>query len=161
MFKDIKKTENNINSFFIKSTTLRVILVSVFVFAIFGTTYFWVLNSSLKKEAKEQSAKYEIDIKRASEQYFVLYNHNQKLQKEIQDINLTLIETINSTVDLQVMLQQLNKENVTLYSIQDELVRGINNTNYQLNVLQKSVNKIIKEKQEVLERENEFFLEER
>ena len=149
----IKKISDSLNN------TSKFILALIFVIAIFGNAWLIVKNVTLKKELQKTQKKYNSDIKRSSEQYSILYNKNLSLQSQLQNVNLKLIETINNTVEIQVMIQQIEHENVSLLTIRDRLAVGINKTNSQLKSLQKSVNVLIDKKQKVLDKKTEEFID--
>jgi len=151
MFKNIEKTENNINKFFQKfSFWSKVAFLFIFVLLIIGNVILLSLNTSVRKKLRKTKNIYQKDIERTTEQYQILSNENKKLNNEIQVLGLKLIELDNTKIELQEMIDLINQENITLFSIKDELIRGINRTNYQLENMKSSVGNIIDEKQKKL-----------
>ena len=155
MYKNKKESEIRIENI---NNISKYIIALIFVFSIFANAWLIVQNVSKKKELQELKNKCEKDINRSSEQYSILYNKNNRLQKELQDLEFKLIETMNNTIELTVMLQQLENENVTLYNIKDELTKGVNRTNYQLKSMQKSVNALIDQKQKRLNKQRHHYV---
>jgi len=152
MINDIEKTEEKINNFFRKvDLPTKLLITLVLVISVFLNGLLFLKYANTKTDLKKSEAKYVTDIKRSKEQYSLLYAQNTSLQKQVKDLNLELIKTINNTVDLQVMFQQIYDETVTLYSIKDELSTGIQKTKNQLQKLQTSINTIIENKDNFLD----------
>ena len=152
MYKNIKITDTKNNNI------SKYIIAIIFILSILTNAWLIIENASKKKELQELKNKCEKDINRSSEQYSILYNKNNRLQKQLQDLEFKLIETMNNTIELTVLLQQLENENVTLYNIKDELTKGVNRTNYQLKSMQKSVNSLIDQKQERLNKQRHHYV---
>lgn len=152
MYKNKKITETKNNNI------SKYIVVIIFILSILANAWLIVGNVSKKKELQQIKNNCKKDINRSAEQYSILYNENMRLQKKLQDLNLKLMETMNNTIELTVLLQQLENENVTLYNIKDELTRGVNRTNYQLKSMQKSVNALIDQKQKRLNKQRDYYV---
>jgi len=152
MLKNIEKTEKKINSFFDRLDFItKIVLIAVFVTSILLNSFLVLRYATLKHNYNKLETKSISELERASEQYKKLYSENAYLEKKFKTLNLELIKTINNTVDLQEMLNQILNEAVTLYSIKDELDSGIKKTTKQLNSLQKIINSMIDEKQQLLD----------
>ena len=159
MSNNLEKSDQRITNFSENINNVsKFILVLIFIFAILGSAWLTVKNVALKKELQKTQKNYKRDIKRSTEQYSIIYNKNLMLEQQLQNVNLKLIETINSTVEISLMLQQIENENVSLLLIRDKLADGINKTNYQLKSLQKSVNIVIDKKQEILDGKSNYML---
>jgi len=151
MFKDIEKTEKNINKFFRKfNFWSKVAFLFIFGFSIITNIVLLSINSSVRYKLHKTENNYQKDIKRTTEQYQILSNENKKLNNEIQALGLKFIELDNTKIELQEMVSLINQENITLYAIKDELLRGITRTNNQLENMKTSVGSIIDKKQEEL-----------
>jgi biopolymer transport protein ExbB/TolQ len=152
MLKDIEKTEDKINKFFKRfDTVAKLILFVVLIISLFFNVIITFKYTKTTISLSRLETKYNEDIQRAKEQYSLLYAQNTSLNKQVQDLNLELVKTINNTIDLQVMFQQIYDETITLYGIKDELKVGIQKTNNQLKKLQTSIETIIENKQNFLD----------
>jgi len=139
-----EKIENKIiESFMQLSFVGKILVLGIFLFSIIGNIILITTNISTSNRLYDSRLKYKTDIDRAQERYFLLSLENSNLRKKIQELNLELAVTLNNTVELQVMMNQVNEENITLASIKTQLTDGIRRTNQQLQLMQGSVNKMI------------------
>lgn len=147
MLNDIDKTEEKINNLFKKfDFPAKVLIITIFIISVFLNAFLFVKYAKTKIALNESIERYDTDMQRAKEQYSLLYAQNTSLNKQVKDLNLELIETINNTIELQRMFKQIFDETVTLYSIKDELNIGIEKTKKQLEKLQISIETIIENK---------------
>ncbi len=159
MFKNIEKTEQNINKFFRKfSLWSKIAFLCVFGLSVAVNIILLYSNVSVRNKLHKTENNYQKDIARTTQQYQILSNENKNLNNEIQALNIKFIELDNTKVELQEMINLLNNENITLYSIKDELIKGIKRTNTQLGNMQKSVGDIIDKKQKQLDRKEKKLL---
>lgn len=149
---NLDKTEEKINKFFNRFSLFSKLLIVLFLLISFVfNMIFSAKIVKLKSDNEILQITYNEDIRRAKEQYSLLYAQNISLNKRVQDLNLELIKTINNTVDLQIIFQQIYDESITLFSIKDDLNEGIEKTNVQLKKLQTSIEDIIETKQSILD----------
>lgn len=153
------KIEKKINHAYSQlSFTGKIIIVSIILFSLIGNIILVSSNFRLSNRLYATKNKYKTDLDRAKDSYFLLNLENANLEKKIQNLYLELAETLNNTVELQIMMNHVTEENLTLYSIKDELADGINKTSYQLKKMQKSVNDLIVTRQKSNEKEQELIL---
>ncbi len=153
MSKDIKKTQKIRNNYFRKFRQhIKIGIFAIIVISILGNFYLFSSNMVLHHKLKKTKKEYSNDMERTTKEYQKVIDEKDNLLSEIQDLNFKFTELNNSKIELELLIEQLNDENVTLYSIREELVKGINNTNYQIKMMQKSVGTIIDEKQTELDK---------
>ncbi len=125
------------------SYTGKIITVSLIGILTALLVFLIVRNFMLNSQLSNMNEKYKSDLAVAKDNYYLLNLENANLEKKVQDLNLKLVETINNTVDLQVMMDHVSNENTNLVTIKDELIVGLKKTNQQLLNMQSSVNKLI------------------
>lgn len=157
--KDIEKTEKRINNFYDRFSLLtKLILLVILVLSVLVNTVLWTSNLATKRKLKKAKAQHEADMQRTTEQYQILSKENEKLKNQKQALNLRLIDAAQNRVELEQLINQLNEENITLYAIKDELSRGVVRSNSQLRQLEASLNTLIDQKQELIDRRERELL---
>ena len=106
----------------------------------------WFVISSYNKN--NEIASYQTQLEAARQDYYLSSLNNANLQKQIQDLNLKMAETINTTVELQQMLLHMTNEKSSLQNVKSELESGLRRTRQQLDRMQKSVNGLIDKRTE-------------
>lgn len=109
----------------------------------------WVLYSKHR-----QCMEAEIYIKKLEESkqnYYLATIANSNLEKKLQEMSLRLAETINNTIELQRMFDELTAEKVSLEEIRTAMETGLRRTKTQLDNMQGSVNSLINQRQKVLD----------
>jgi len=109
----------------------------------------WIIFSNQRQS--EDVERYINKFEESKQNYYLATIANSNLEKKLQELNLRLAETINSTIALQRMISELDSENVSLEAIRKELEKGLQRTKSQLDKMQGSVNYLIDQ------RENQIY----
>jgi septal ring factor EnvC (AmiA/AmiB activator) len=105
----------------------------------------WIIFSNQRQS--EDVERYINKFEESKQNYYLATIANSNLEKKLQELNLRLAETINSTIALQRMISELDSENVSLEAIRKELEKGLQRTKSQLDKMQGSVNYLIDQRE--------------
>lgn len=125
-----------------KSLTFIGIIVLIALLLFLGG---WIIFSN--QQQSEDVERCLNKLEESKQNYYLATIANSNLEKKLQELNLRLAETINSTIALQRMISELDSENVSLEAIRRELEKGLQRTKVQLDRMQGSVNYLIDQRE--------------
>jgi biopolymer transport protein ExbB/TolQ len=126
------------------SIFIGVIVLFLLLLSIIG----WVIYSKHRQYAEVE--RYIKELEESKQNYYLQTIANSNLEKKLQEMSLRLAETINNTVELERMLNELDAENVSLEEIRRALETGLRRTKTQLDNMQGSVNSLINQREKTL-----------
>ena len=108
----------------------------------------WIFFSRNTKYAELEH--YVQKLEESKQNYYLATIANSNLEKKLQEMSLRLAETINNTVELERMIQELDSENLNLEEIRRALEQGLRRTKTQLDNMQGSVNSLINQREKTI-----------
>ena len=109
----------------------------------------WIIFSNQRQS--EDVERYINKFEESKQNYYLATIANSNLEKKLQEMSLRLAETINNTIELQRMFDELTAEKVSLEEIRTAMETGLRRTKTQLDNMQGSVNSLINQRQKVLD----------
>jgi biopolymer transport protein ExbB/TolQ len=122
-------------------TFIGVILLLLLLLGAIG----WILYSKNSKYADAE--RYIEKLEESKQNYYLATIANSNLEKKLQEMSLRLAETINNTIELQRMFDELSAEHVSLEEIREAMEKGLRRTKTQLDNMQGSVNSLINQRE--------------
>ena len=125
-------------------TFIGVILLLLLLLGAIG----WILYSKNSKYADAE--RYIEKLEESKQNYYLATIANSNLEKKLQEMSLRLAETINNTIELQRMFDELSAEHVSLEEIREAMEKGLRRTKTQLDNMQGSVNSLINQREKTI-----------
>ena len=124
---------------------IGVIILFLLLLGILG----WIVHC--KNQQNAEAERYIKKLEESKQNYYLATIANSNLEKKLQEMSLRLAETINNTIELQRVFDELTAEKVSLEEIRAAMEAGLRRTKTQLDNMQGSVNYLIDQ------RENQIF----